>query len=828
MHTEFPFPAVSIVKTDSDFEAIACIKLVSILKGDLLCVKDSGARGYDSPLNPLDPDCLQKNREALLRALASWDDSITLELDLTAVPNIAQRTESRLLLSIFLRCRASSEERAREEAYRRYLSLLPLLASHMPETEFSAVTDEQELTLRLAPFQAGNVLAILRKYEAVSLAAPLKRFSVGFAAPPETDDCPEIMINLVSDWVPSFDDWGCLLETVQGQLDPLRIVVRIRPGASTLEAAERCQDTISICEKYLAGLQGHQVTLTRQASLLRDRALTRLAEIGSPCFNVAVFIFTENFLDRAVASVIGHAITADHNPSDPGSLFHGEYSCAPIAIHDALDPGFFPDSEPFSPRESACAFRLPSPPYSEICGLPVRRSRTAPAFLPPIDPQKKGVIHVATNTHRGATQPVLLTADDRTRHAFIIGATGTGKSTLMETTILQNIKAGLGCAVIDPHGEMVQSLLSAIPKERAEDVILFDILDRERPVGFNLLQWSTLEERDLIIDELYLTMDHIYDMKQTGGPIFESNFRGMLKLLMGDGPRSGFVPTLLEFTLCYQSREFRAWLKETISDQQVIDFLEELEETKGEGMINNLSPYITSKFSRFLHDSTLKRIIGQEKSGIDFDDIMNNGKIFLAKLGKGRFGSVVSALLAHQMVSRFKFAAMKRGEIPPEQRKDFHIFVDEAQNLPVEGFVELLSEARKYRMGLTLATQYLAQLETDNRTGSLLPAVLGNVSSLFVFRLGQEDSVRIAPVLEPHFSARDITGLPNWQGYMRVQTGHDTVPPFSFTTIKDESHRNMELAGYLRELSRLTYGRDVRIVDREIAMRRNAWKQDRS
>jgi len=827
MHTEFPFPAVSIVKTDPGFEALACIKLVSILKGDLLCAKDSGARGYDSPLNPLNPACLQKNREELLRALASWDDSITLELDLTAVPNIAKRTESRLLLSIFLRCRANSEEPAREEVYRRYLSLLPLLASHMPEAEFAAVTDEQELNLRLAPFQAVNALAIHRKFEAVSLAAPLKRFYVGFAAPPETDDCPEIMINLVSDWVPSFDDWGRLIETMQGQLDPLRIVVRIRPGASTLEATERCQDTISICEKYLAGLQGHQVTLTRQASLLRDRALTRLAEIGCPCFNVAVFIFTENPLDRAVASVVGHAITADHNPSDPGSLFHGGFSCSPVTVRDALDPVFFPDSEPFSPRESACTFRLPSPPLSEICGLPVRRSRTSPAFLPPLDPQEKGVIHIATNKHLGTIQPVLMTADDRTRHAFLIGATGTGKSTLMESMILQDIKAGLGVAVIDPHGTMVESLLSAIPKERAEDIILFDILDRERPLGFNLLQWSTLEERDLIIDELYLTMDRIYDMKQAGGPIFESNFRGMLKLLMGDGPREGFVPTLLEFTLCYQSREFRAWLKETITDQQVIDFLEELEETKGEAMINNLSPYITSKFSRFLHDSTLKRIIGQEKSSFDFDDIMN-GKIFLAKLGKGRFGSVVSALLANQMVSRFKFAAMKRGEIPPEQRKDFHLFVDEAQNLPGEGFVELLSEARKYRMGLTLATQYLAQLETDNGKGSLLPAVLGNVGSLFVFRLSQEDAVRIAPVLEPHFSSRDITGLPNWQGYMRVQTGHDSVPPFSFTTIKDESHRNMELAGYLRELSRLTFGRDVRIVDREIAMRRNAWKQDRS
>jgi hypothetical protein len=281
----------------------------------------------------------------------------------------------------------------------------------------------------------------------------------------------------------------------------------------------------------------------------------------------------------------------------------------------------------------------------------------------------------------------------------------------------------MGLAAVDPHGDLVEGVLAKIPKHRLDDVIVFDLMDRERPLGFNILQWDTVEERDLMIDELYLTIDRMYDMKSTGGPIFEEYFRGALKLLMGDKPRQGFVPTLLDFVTCFLSREFRKWLSKSITDPQVKDFSEEIERAGGDARLDNVTPYINSKLNRFVNDTTLQLIIGQERTAFDFEDIINSGKILLVKLGKGRFGPVTRALITNQLVSRFKLAAMKRGEMEYDQRRHFMLYVDEAGSLPSENFMELLAEARKYRLGLVLGTPYTGQL-SQSSTRTSFPSAL--------------------------------------------------------------------------------------------------------
>jgi hypothetical protein len=821
------FPTVSIFRHGSGFEAVAGIRLKSILMGELLFSPGDFRKEQNTLPNPLDPRLLQSAREALLRAIAGWEPSVTLELHLTALPNIMHKTMGRFLVTLFIRCFAAIQEKAKEDLYRRFLCLIPLLGSHLAEAEFEPVCDFEEFSMRWTPFASGHAVALLRRCEALSLSTPLKRVSVGFVPGTETGGADSEVVQHVFPWTPSHDDWSRLVDTLLGQLDPLRIIVRLRPGADTSTVALRCEETISSCELFLAGVRDYQVTLSRQAGLLRDLTLSRLAGLKNHCFNIGVFLLAACPVDQSLISVVGQAVTGGVSSADSGFPFQGGFSFAQVGADDAGKLDFFAESEPYTPAEAACAFRLPSPPLTDHPGLPVRRSRTALAFLSPESSEVSGKITLAVNEHRGLVHPVCIGTEDRMRHTFIIGQTGTGKSTLMESMILQDIRAGRGVAVIDPHGEMIESILGGIPEERANDVILCDLLDRERPIGFNLLAWTEIEERDLIIDELYLTIDQIYNMRATGGPMFESNFRGMLKLLMGDRPRPDFVPTLLEFTLCYQNKKFRHWLRRSVEDTQTHDFLNELEDTGGEGSINNLSPYVTSKLSRFINDTTLQQIIGQEQSAFNFDEIMNSGKIFLANLGKGRFGSVVSALLANQLVTRFKLAAMKRGEMSREQRRDFFLYVDEAHNLPAENFMELLSEARKYRMGLVLATQYAAQLgETGNgKKNDLLAAILGNVGTIMVLRLGLEDAVRLAPVLQPCFSSLDISSLPNWQGYARMQTGHDSIPPFSFRTCRDDIPFNRELAEKIRTLSRLKYGRDTRLVGNEIMLRRTAWQQ---
>jgi hypothetical protein len=373
---------------------------------------------------------------------------------------------------------------------------------------------------------------------------------------------------------------------------------------------------------------------------------------------MGVFLYAGHEIDASLAAMIGQSITARSYMKDSDAFMFGGFVASPVSVHRATNSRYFPEKEPFSVSEAAAAFRLPSPPVQEIPGLAIRRSRTMLSLLPDLAQKSEDCLDLCRNIHNGMSQPVRLPADDRMRHTFVIGQTGTGKSTLLESMILQDIRAGRGLAVIDPHGEMVDAILGKIPKERFDDVILFDFLDRERPLGFNLVQWRSEQERDFLVDEMYETLDKIYDMKQTGGPIFETHFRGMMRLLMGSHPSDDYKSTILEFRECYQNKAFRRWLVERYKDDRLRSFIKEIENANGDAHINNISQYITSKFGRFDSDSTLINIIGQEVTAFDFDDIMAQGKIFLVKLGKGRFGSSVSALLANQLVSRFKYAAM--------------------------------------------------------------------------------------------------------------------------------------------------------------------------
>lgn len=326
--------------------------------------------------------------------------------------------------------------------------------------------------------------------------------------------------------------------------------------------------------------------------MIRDTSVRRLAELNASCFRVGVFLLGKHPPDAAFAHVVGRGISR-YAPDEESNLFQGGFCVQEVDPAAALFPVFIKESGDYSLAEAACAFRLPDPPQMEIPGLPVRRSRTGSAAFPRISRSEGGHLHLFTNRHGGVDQPVMATEADRFRHFFVLGQTGTGKSKLMEHMILQDIHAGRGVAVIDPHGDLVEPLLGKIPAHREQDVIYFDMAERQRPIGFNVIEWTTPEEQDLLIDELFLTLNRTYDMRQVGGPVFENNFRGMLRLLTGARQERVYIPTLLEFTLCYQNKGFRNWLKKRSSDPRVLDFIKELENTGGELSLDNLSSYIT-------------------------------------------------------------------------------------------------------------------------------------------------------------------------------------------------------------------------------------------
>jgi len=822
------FPVVITQKTEVGAEAVLGLTLKSILKGDLFFEKNSTDSADDKTIISVNQQKMPVLREGLLQAISTWPETLTLELLITSLPNLQFSAQGRVLITMALRTRAKTELKARQETIAKYLALRALLLSHMTEAEFAPIGNRDELLFHLSPFKPARAVAVHRRVQSIQVTEALERKNITGLSPDDKRVPPVAakghFVNYVYPWRPSLDDWSRLIQIMMCQLDPLQLIIRLRPAELTSVQRKAMENDIQLCELFLHTGKPYQISLQHQATLLRNALLNQLTEMSNGAFNVGVFLLAGHEIDSSLGNILGQAITAKNLMSEKDSIFYGGFTVSATDVKKAANSRYFPEKTPYAISEAACAFRLPSPPMQEIPGLPIRRSRTSLSLLPDLVQGKEDGVDLCRNIHNGMSQPVRLPTDDRMRHTFIIGQTGTGKSTMMESMILQDIRAGQGLAVIDPHGEMVDSILGKIPQHRLDDVILFDVLDRKRPLGFNLLQWRTLEERDYIIDELYNTIDQIYDMRETGGPMFETNMRGMLRLLMGSKPADDYKPTILEFKNCYLYEGFRKWLVHRNDEEVTKDFIKELERSGGEVSINNISPYVTSKFNRFTNDATLMNILGQEESALNFEQIMSQGKILLVKLGKGRFGSSVSALLANQLVSHFKHTAMKRGEMRPEERRDFYLYVDECHNLPASTFTELLSEARKYRMGLVLSTQYATQLHSDKPGENLLSAILGNVGCLTIFRLGQEDARLLAQSLYPYFNAMDIIGLPNWQGYCRLQIRNNTVAPFSFESVMDKTSYDQKVARKVKDFSRQIYGCDLETIKKQIEYRRNIWK----
>ncbi len=819
------FPYIFTRKMGSFVEGIICIGLKSILKGDLM-IPHSDFLHNTEIYNPLDPLVLQRSREAFIHAISSWDPNLTLELHILTFPDITNRAMGQVKISIFVTGAGNSENEVKALLAKHYINLMPLLTVTYPDAEFSPISGTEEFNLRWQPFERGYAAGIQRKKDLISLAEPLSTHSIGFEKIIKREENNRHLIIHPFPWIPSLDSWERLINLFMAQLDPVQMIVRLCPDNKSTEYMDLLIKNINTCDDFLLNNNRNNLKSCEQAQIIRDISIRQMSYLRESQVRLGVFLLAANPLDISLIKVAGRSIIGSMNMDNYLSIFTGGFSYCDVKISDAISTHYFTENSTFTSHEAASAFRLPSPPMTDTIGLPVKLYRTTCAHLPDLSNDSRSQFRLFDNIHNNMLQPVYLENEDRFRHTFILGQTGVGKSTLMESMILQDINNGKGLAVIDPHGDMVESIISNIPENRIKDVILFDLTDREYPIGFNILEYRTIEERDMIIDELYITLDRIYDLKKTGGPIFEANFRGMLKLLMGDKPRKHYIPTLQDFITCYLNKDFRNWLKNDIDDPNTINFVKELERGSGDYRVENVSPYITSKFSRFINDRALNRIVCQKKTAFDFDGIMENGKIFLVNLGKGRFGSVVSSLLANQIVSRFKMAAMKRGEMRHEDRRDFFLYVDECHNLPSENFQELLSEARKYRVGLILSTQYASQLiDPESMGNDLLSAIQGNVGTIILFRLGQEDAQLLSPIFTPYFNRMDIAGLPNFEGYVKLHSIHGVIPPFSFRTEKMKKPADNNSAKKVRERSQRRYGVDVKTLDTEMIKNHNAWRE---
>ncbi len=417
------------------------------------------------------------------------------------------------------------------------------------------------------------------------------------------------------------------------------------------------------------------------------------------------------------------------------------------------------------------------------------------------------------NIFRGIKKPIRLALEDRRRHIYAVGQTGTGKSTFLENLALQDMLMGNGFAFIDPHGDTAENLLSMVPKERTEDVVYFCPADTEYPLGLNVFEAKTDDEKDFVIQEMINVLYKLYDPNKQGmiGPRYEHLFRHAALTVMA-GPEGG---SFIDIPKLFRDKDYVKQKLKYVTSQDTLDFWQkEMVQAQRSNEFGDVVSWFVSKFGAFLSNGMMRNIIGQVESSFDLRDIMDNKKILIVNLSKGRTGELNSKLLGMIFVMKFQAAAMSRANIPEDQRQDFCLYVDEFQNFSTDSFATIMSEARKYRLNLIVANQFTTQLTEEIRD-----AVFGNIGTTVSFRIGQNDVEILSRYFQPMFDGDDLLRIPNWNAVVRTLIGGVPTQPFSMAGAPPLGSPNLELGSAMKQLSAAKFGRPRQIVEKEIFTR---------
>ena len=535
-------------------------------------------------------------------------------------------------------------------------------------------------------------------------------------------------------------------------------------------------------------------------------------KIGKSGFNLVIRIVVSSVTTESARAHLNNIVNSFSQFDGLNSFTKNSHRFKGLFMHDFIYR-YTPirgQTSVLTSEELATVFHFPNKSV-ETPHIHWVTAKRAPA---PIQIPQSGLF-LGKSKYRGVDKPIYIEIEDRRRHMYVIGKTGTGKSEFVKAMIMQDIKNGEGLAVIDPHGDLIDDVLKLMPSKRSEDVILFDPSDTQRPMGFNMLDAKTEEQKHYVVSSIIGLMYKLFDPHQTGiiGPRFEHAIRNAMLTVMYEGG-STFVEVVRALTDASYVQELLPKVADPIIRRYWTDQIAQTSDFHKSEVLD----YIVSKFGRFVTNKMIRNIIGQSNSSFDFRQVMDEGKVLLINLSKGKIGEENSNFLGLILVPKILVAAMSRQDMPLDQRRDFFLYVDEFQNFATPDFAQILSEARKYRLNLIVANQFIGQMEEDVKN-----AIFGNVGSVLSFRVGVTDANYLQHEYQPTFSEADLINVERFNTYVKTIVRGEPVTPFSMDLTRDMSEEkklmNPRVSELIRELSRLKFGRDNVVVEAEISKR---------
>ena len=782
------------------------------------------------------------------------DQSITFSLRTIFFPDQTAGTLNTVEVVLFVILSDKSIRKLKQKTGQIFHQIQVILSSSFPFHEFEFITTETEFQQFYSPafLEEAHFCEIRKRESAIQLNSIANEKPIGFlnSSIAITEAGSENQVYFPHPFYPRQDDFERLYRLLI--LNDTPFIVNFCLTPTQLQASEESALISEIAKgegfKPEDEVPIRQVYLER-ARLVRQGLVDQLLRLQDAPFYCQIILASGEPIGRGIAESIGSSISQSIGSGSNQEfldlriqmggydiLFPATSGEQADAKHDFMFPGKATWGKTIAVEglkrfrflvdgyQGTCGFRFPS---ARNNGLVEFRTHQTKMLTPPREmselSNQNGTQRkiIGVNNAFGFQNPIYLTDKDLRQHVYIVGQTGTGKTTLLKSMILGDIANDKGVAVIDPHGDLFNELLDFIPKQRVKDVVLVDPLDMEFPVGFNLLACSDLSQRIFIAREIKAIMhrllhDTFGDVSNNYiGPVFYKHVQMDLLLAMSDPDNPG---TLLEFYEIFQHTDYwKRWLPLKWNDPMLEDWVEEvlpnMDYTYRTRTDNtSMGEYVGSKFDEFILDPRLQLIFGQKESTINLGSIMDSGKILLINLAKGLLGEATSQFLGLILMAKFQSEIMARGRKAMGDRRQFTIYVDEFQSLATENFSLLLSEARKFGVSLVLANQFVSQIK-DQR---ILEAVFGNVGTMLSFRVGKNDAARLESQFSPQFTQFDLANLPNWHACVKTTLNGQVVPPFNLQTIQPRVQTDEGVREAVIVHARKTYGRPRTEVEQTI------------